>query len=451
MSSIVIPKPVREPSSEWSSSTPNAPEPQAVSSPKDQIASNPTTPGLHVPGAFPGNIPKSGDDIQQDTEYVKHVAISAFQTAKGYAPTGVEDIKRLIQNAGDTVGGYLAESVAAYFPHHTPADTSLPSDPDPLNVRPASLGDVGTHPVNHTTNTSLPSEETSQNTHPNSSIGAGVLPGPPGEFCIAMTPDERISPPTPEYTSPPTSHGPKSDTVRSETGIAILPEERRQQNLPSHDDEPSFATEKGKSVSTGGVGALPGDKEEVSVALLPEEGKSLVGTESGASTDVSTRLLRGTPSTIVQDRDTSQYTLPVTGSSSLAPIPIRNYDKNTTGSPLHASHPITPNTTARTYALASDDVKFKGVPLSEGSHKEVDVSPTEKSIGERRNLEQGQSDVATSGCGAAVGPSSHAGHEGVRRKTGFMDKLKGEVKVISGKLLHKESQVEEGKRMMGKA
>lgn len=49
-----------------------------------------------------------------------------------------------------------------------------------------------------------------------------------------------------------------------------------------------------------------------------------------------------------------------------------------------------------------------------------------------------------------MGLNSHVEHETVRKKPGFMDKLKGEMKVISGKLSHKESKVEEGRRMMGR-
>ena len=85
-----------------------------ISSVEDQIASNPTTPGLHVPGAFPGPYPESGV-VQQDIQYVKDTAISALQTAKEYMSTGVEDVKRLIENTGDTVGGYLPQSVTAYL------------------------------------------------------------------------------------------------------------------------------------------------------------------------------------------------------------------------------------------------------------------------------------------------------------------------------------------------
>jgi uncharacterized protein YjbJ (UPF0337 family) len=36
------------------------------------------------------------------------------------------------------------------------------------------------------------------------------------------------------------------------------------------------------------------------------------------------------------------------------------------------------------------------------------------------------------------------------RKTGFMNKVKGEMKVLSGKLTHKEDKIEEGRRLMGK-
>lgn len=85
-----------------------------VSSVEDQTASNPTTPGLHVPGAFPGPYPKSGF-VQQDIQYVKDTAISALQTAKEYMPASAEDVKRLIENTGDTVGGYLPQSINAYL------------------------------------------------------------------------------------------------------------------------------------------------------------------------------------------------------------------------------------------------------------------------------------------------------------------------------------------------
>ena len=92
--------------------------PQANSSILNVGASNPTTPGLHVPGAFPDLFPKS--DVQQDIQYVKGTAINALQTAKEYMSTGVEDVKRLMENTGDTVGGYLPQTVNALLTSVSP-------------------------------------------------------------------------------------------------------------------------------------------------------------------------------------------------------------------------------------------------------------------------------------------------------------------------------------------
>ena len=107
--------PFSEPPSDCASSTQVFDSIPSAQVDDHQIASNVTTPGLHVPGAFPGPLPKSGV-VQQDIHYfVKDTAISALQTAKEYMPTSVEDVKRLIENTGETVGGYLPQSVTAYL------------------------------------------------------------------------------------------------------------------------------------------------------------------------------------------------------------------------------------------------------------------------------------------------------------------------------------------------
>jgi len=297
-------------------------------------------------------------------------------------PTSVEDVKRLMENTGDTIGGYLPQSVTAYLPHHTTTDNPLDCEPKSQDVHSASLNEGGAHP------------ETSQNEHPESSDGAGILPGPADEFGVAIPPDERIS--SQENTINSETH--------SETAIPTLPEDQRQQVL---NDASPLMTEN----------ASPGVKE-VGMAPLPEEKKSV-----GAS------------------RDTPL----ATGPASVAPVPTVS-DENTTASSTYASHPIIPNTTAREYPLASNGARFKGVPLSKGFQQELldqeQSSPTENSIGERRNMEQSPSDVATTGHGAeaAAGAvtdrsSSHAEHEtSVRKKLGFMTKLKEEMKGIPIKL-----------------
>jgi hypothetical protein len=299
-------------------------------------------------------------------QYVKDTAIGAIQSAKEYVSTlaSVEDVKRLMENTGDTVGGYLPQSVTAYLPQHTTAD----------NV---SLNEGGTH------------IEASQNEHPESSGRAPGIPSGP-EFGVAIPPDERLS----------SQENILNSVTHSETAIA---EDRRQQNPILNDAPPE--------------NDLPGVKEGVGEALMPGERKSVESSRD--------------------DRDSSQKPL-ATGSALVAPLPTVS-DENTTASSTYASHPTIPNTTARTHPLASDGFKF-GVPLSKGFQQQLDQEQPENSIDERRTLEQVRSDVGTAGHGAGAAPAaglnSHAEHqpETVRKKLGFMKKLKQDVKGIPGKL-----------------
>lgn len=59
----------------------------------------------------------------------------------------------------------------------------------------------------------------------------------------------------------------------------------------------------------------------------------------------------------------------------------------------------------------------------------------------------------TQGAASNASGSSKAssGNGGSPHKSKFMDRIKGEVKVISGKLAHNEEKVEEGRRLMGKS
>jgi hypothetical protein len=271
-------------------------------------------------------------------------------------------------------------------------------------------------------------------THPGLSVVACFLEKE-NLYCFFYS-EETPQNKNPESSGIQLSYGPP-ETLHSETD---LPKDRRQQHSFSN-NALAHTTEK----------ALPEVNKEAGVAHSPEE-------------KTSRNASNGIPSTSkVQDRDFSQ-THATTESASVAPSPLPSVpDKNTTAaSSTNASHPIIPNTTARTYPLASDGVKFKGVPLSKGFQQElVDQeqssslsSPTENH--ERQKLEQGRSDVATNGHGSEVpvadaaavapgppngsGSSHHAEHEHEthRKKPGFMNKLKEEVKGISGRLSHKK-------------
>lgn len=168
------------------------------------------------------------------------------------------------------------------------------------------------------------------------------------------------------------------------------------------------------------------------------------------------------------------------------------------------------NTQARTHPLAHDGAKWKNVPLAEGyqkkldEHEEMNVgdrnkrNPTEprsstNNAGKQPGMETFDSDRATAGHSGTTGGTPGVGNAGntissasgrptgqevpesdsttsdssgsalkkgpspagsktsdTTKKPGFMDKIKGEVKVLSGKLGHKDEKVEEGRRLLGK-
>lgn len=194
-----------------------------------------------------------------------------------------------------------------------------------------------------------------------------------------------------------------------------MPEERRLEGLPSHDDESGEPL--GKS---GGVGALPGSAGESSVALLPDERKEASsGTGSGASTDASIRTLPG---------------------SGYAP------------SPLGQSH-FVPQTTGREHAFSRDEEKLFGA----NANKDLDAPDAvdavlKDNIKTTHTGDAGQHAHATgAGSGGLAGAGSATQIEpDSPKKSGFIHKVKGEMKVLSGKMSHNETKIEEGRKMIGK-
>lgn len=269
----------------------------------------------------------------------------------------------------------------------------------------------------------LPSEEISQNYHPSTSGGVGVLPGPPGEIGVAVLPDER------EGGEPDTSMTDVINTSNNTDPSSHLtlhddeksPEERRLESLPSHDDD-----SKGRLGKSGGVGALPGSVDEPSVVLLPEErnqkATSYSSTINNASTDASTRTLRGS-----------------------------HQDGGQVGQiHLHDS----PHTEGREHILTRDEEKVFG----SDTLKKLDV-PGPDAEGQKdgeglRSLGKSQppkQSVVGAGSGglAGAGDSGHLPSTSPKR-SGFIHKVKGEMKILSGKMSHNESKVEEGRKMVGK-
>ena len=94
------------------------------------------------------------------------------------------------------------------------------------------------------------------------------------------------------------------------------------------------------------------------------------------------------------------------------------------------------------------------VPISH--HPAPPVQPTTPSHAAAHKRDDSFSESSnTSGSSQNASKSKFKGSSGSPaagpHKSRFMDKIKGEVKVLSGKLAHNEEKVEEGRRLMGKA
>ncbi|KAJ8487982.1 hypothetical protein ONZ45_g14132 [Pleurotus djamor] len=457
-------------------------------------ASSASTPGF--PGAYPR------EDAGNVTDAMREAAADIVDTAKQYLPAQ-EDVQHALEVAGTTAKQYLPESVGAYLPG-------------------------GAQP------TSLPSTEVYGNMGKSSS-GAGALPGTLSETSVAKLPEERKE---------------EGLAAAKQFGSVYAREQAWSQNQPN---APSTHTPAGAGVGdlagsssahhderisssqrTGGVGDLPGGENETGIALLPEEKAVNIRSQQPSSTrpvvtttnqyggnSLSPSRLPGTGAwneTSQADSDASNIALPPTpanfaADSSLPPaLPIglasnaptktpsssgdvESHKSTTAGShglsSIGSAHALDSDTSVK-YSKVSgspktgpneahdtamyDAAKAAGIepkpakiPTPQSSHPQGVVNtgePKQKALKlcEEMNALVSKDTEDDNRMKIAVARGSH--HEPHRSqghmkesssvssvssdKPSFMDKLKGEAKIISGKLAKNEEKVEEGKRLMGK-
>lgn len=270
-----------------------------------------------------------------------------------------------------------------------------------------------------------------------SRVGVGSLPGNLSEVSVAKLPEERImegSIPAPprkpahtaglhlagsHYTMPSTevpsgSFGGIGSLPGnySEVSVAKLPDERLQECLPSHETDHEVL---GK---TGGVGALPGGPDESRVALLPEERvhpeaeiycSARASTGAAAASDTkSERKGSKLKEEVKEIKEKVSSSSPVKNdASAMGGGGTEEYNPSLLHPPPENKKPDT-----LTKALTtSSETSSAG------------------SIGDRR---------------------ASTGSSGEPHKIGFLEKMRAEAKVLTGKFSHKEKKSEEGKHMMGK-
>jgi len=173
-------------------------------------------------------------------------------------------------------------------------------------------------------------------------------------------------------------------SLQDDTSLAKLPEERRVEDLLSHD-----------GVTAGnesGVALLPDKRKQLEFKAGPLSTQAL---DNGASTDASIWTLPGSRQDAADSR-------PHDAASS---------------SKSHSVH------------------SRKGEEAS-GNGRAIERSPNPEN--------------PSHAVGTVVGALTDSSGQSHPRKLGFMDKVKGEIKILSGKMSHNESKIEEGRKMMGK-
>ncbi|KAI0653243.1 hypothetical protein C8Q70DRAFT_1059482 [Cubamyces menziesii] len=383
-------------------------------------------------GSLPGPILESGvtklPDERNDSERYPTIAGAAAAIAAGaYAvkdkivgsvPQNAEDAKR---SAKETVQS-TAQTVKQAVPGlHSTAVTSSAVPSREL---------FGAQPGDH-------------------SSGAGALPGFQDEPHVARLPEESAHP---QYDSGPMDTAgqlsllPSEETTgnesavgdarhaggvgaliggRDESSVALSPDERARlmasgatgtasRTLPSQEPKGNEADEAPKHVS--GVGALVGGREEQGAAILPDEKTLKTGTGTSTVTQNKDQLDDQAPQSSQEHKDN-----PSAQKSGHHGLPNKGpgYDTDYHPAKLHPppEHIAGPH---------SEGEKSLGVTQADANRPAEEGRPPHQARGSGSSDEQRQQKA---------------------RKASFMEKMKGEAKVLLGKIQGKHEKVEEGQRM----
>jgi len=225
--------------------------------------------------------------------------------------------------------------------------------------------------------------------------GVGPLPGPPDESGVAVAPEERLHP---------------EDEILGSPGTQVSPE---------------AAAGTAAMVLTG---AAPVEDAPKVMEALDKRTRSLsMGQDEG-----QTHKVRTVPGTMQQLSDPNLPSLQ--GPTSTA------YD--TKKYPCQEK----PDTVPGTQEMIGERAPQHETVLPPGTSEKTvgERAVGEKAGGEKTGDEKtgGEKTVGRDPRRASTGSTGH--------KVGFMDRLKGEAKVITGKLGKNEKKVEEGRHLMGK-
>ncbi|KAJ3903737.1 hypothetical protein F5879DRAFT_124220 [Lentinula edodes] len=441
------------PAHEWANETLNSvPSDSAVSTststPAPAPSSTATTPGLDFPGAYPKTpstqLPVGVNEIADRARVASSTAaagvgdavnaLPAVETISGSVAGGFDGVKEVLFNATVTASQYLPSNVVEYFPGGSLIVAASTAERDAQGI-------------------SLPSTEHSVDPIP-SSQGVGSLPGP-----------------------------------SSEVGVARLPLERE---LSSNDSEESKIDEKGiesrNSLANASMVAQDGSSAPTPTTLrTPVQAPVQYDNNSSHFTENLNQEVPDTQtSSTAIDADipvpnvppiatippipnvSTPSTVPVDSMSSIAvSSPSQNSPRVAKSSQMSFASPHSPQNDS-TIANVGHDKLTSGTSEIPSPHHDV-ATPSaaiQAHANHAKEISEPSSAFSTStpsstdssfNKGAVHGKESSNGAESVnstpsntplKKKTTLLSKLKGEAKIISGKLGGKEEKVEEGRRLI---
>ncbi|VDB94170.1 unnamed protein product [Peniophora sp. CBMAI 1063] len=443
----------------------------------------PPTPGPHIPGAYPSpheTVPESAIDtsaIRQDVNQLVQEARERLP-AQEDLEKAAQDMAQTATTLAHTATSYLPQSIADKVAEYLP--TARASENDAIHDK------------------SMPTQET-HGAQPGEKIGgAGALPGGVDEAAVAKLPGDDAATGLPEGAIPTlgvaavagvagykasehdASHDKSLPTQEtrgtqpndqvggvgalpggaSESGVAAVPENAAAgayRSLPTQETQGAQPGEK-----VGGVGALPGGANETGVAKLPGD-------------DAATGLPEGSKGAAVGAvvATSAALTATSTAAPNTASLPARPEDMVSKSHdwPDARSHGSPPKDAAATTDSMTTADKRDGskkeilIPVAKGEGGQVPTAnaafnaPAKpEAAGKDTNADdqaQGASLDASHGKTKPTDAHSHSGasahtegsKDEAKHKASFMEKVKGEMKIISGKLGGDKHKVEEGKKL----
>ncbi|TFK66412.1 hypothetical protein BDN72DRAFT_859936 [Pluteus cervinus] len=282
--------------------------------------------------------------------------------------------------------------------------------------------------------------------------GVGSLPGTPNEEGVARLPDERAQEKA-DQSLEEKKRAVKSDVTRKLSST--------QTTLPSQEGADDSL---GK---TKGVGALPGSKDESGVALLPEERKNIGEKESVTAPSPRAEQPHEHGKTAVQDKGM------IPGFIQAPEHPVKPQTRTTEEGgypPTHGASGGVPRTVPPIPASGTKEERrdapiIGGTDASShgGSHAPVTGTTASHGHGGSSRATGTQGNIFGAYGGQGTGPEHHAEkhHQAAQQphgraqheqphKVSVMDKIKGEAKILQGKITRNEEDVLEGERIKGK-